>query len=416
MKKVCIFLCTVLILASLFCGSVMAFEKPAGSRTDTVPELESMITLPTMSSNLAQGLTTSPLMSSPMLNPGTKWSDAVNAIPELKLADIGNHLKYGFSMLGCSNLERGLIGGVDGVWTTGNYGKQNTMQFSTSTEKGALGWVNSNELLNVKGEPTPAGKGVEDGYIYQTLFTFNFGKVAHLDGFAYTYHFINKHGYPVAADVYISDDGVNWTCVGYYDRTARIMDGKEDYGRVAADQLGKDETGEVFATEKHVTGFMLPAGTKAQFLRIAATSGIGANPTDQGNYDTYSVVPGTIVSFREVFVFGTLTDEVKTPWLDPAEDPYLQATQTTEKPTEEATTPMTNAPENQTTVKPENTTKQPEAPSQTEGPAATPGGETQEQSGEAKKGCGSVIGSELGMIVLLGGLCGTIPMKRKKRK
>lgn len=205
MKKPFALLLTFCLLASTFSLSALAFERPAGSTAETPVELDTITELPDLSKNIAAKLTAAPHSSPTMLNvESTDWKHAANAIEEKKLADIGNHLKYGFTMLGLTNLERSLSAAVDCVWATGNIGDPLLGQMSTIKEKGALSWVDSDQIYNAKGEPAPEGKGAEDGYIYQTIFTYNFGAVANIESFAYFMSSTVATGYPQAADIYVS--------------------------------------------------------------------------------------------------------------------------------------------------------------------------------------------------------------------
>ncbi len=398
MKRLLALFLTLALLSGLLCMTVSAHERPAGSKDANPVELASSLLLPDMSKNIAKGLTAAPFMSHNMLNAGSNWNDPVNVIPELELADIGNHFKYGFSMLGISNLERSIKAGVDGIWSNGNTGEVNTLQFNTTKEKGAISWVSSGVLYNVKGEPTPEGKGVADGYIYQNIFTFNFGKVANLEGIGYAHPNGTNIGFPQAADIYVSDDGINWTYVGYYDRPAKRMAGG-DYDMIPGDQIEADELGKM-TNKQGYAQFILPTGTKGQFLRVAATSATGkTNPSNKEEYDTYSNAYGEKCAFREFFVFGSLTDEVKTPWMDPADDPYLQATQTTEAPTKEKDT---------VAPKPVET----KAPTAEETKPVTVPGTTEPPAAEEKKGCGASAGLALGLI--LAGAGAVTILARKK--
>jgi len=408
MKRfVAVFLMIVLTV-SVFCTSAVAFERPVGGSTVGVTELEAMTVAPDLTTNIALYMTASPFMSSPMLNPGTTWSDAKNAVSAAKLGDIGNQFKYGFSFIGGSHLNRGASAATDGYWAVGETGAQNTLQFATSRQNGGFEWITSGNYYNEKGEVAPEGKGADDGYRYTVLLTCNFGEVANITGFGYVTVFVSTMAYPIAADLYVSDDGVNWTLVGYYDRTARLMEGRGDYATVPGTALGQDASGNVHPENKHFSGWVLPEGTKGQFFRIAATSPFGQIPTDPGNYDSYTAPFGTANSIRELFVFGTKTGEVKTPWQDPADDPYLQATQTTAPVTLPSAPSVTTAPADQKTDEPKTNT--PEMPSEAPVNTGEPTPGTTENNGE-KKGCGASVGIAA---VVMTAAVGALAIRRRK--
>ena len=405
MKRILTTLLIVSVLLGMLCTSALAHERPLGGTTDTPVELTTITDTPDLTQTISLNLTAAPFMSKSMLNPGTQWNDAANAIGDLELADIANHLKYGFSVIGMSNLERGVGAAVDGVWAKGDYGDTNVTQFATTKQKGAFSWISSGKLYNVNGEAATEGKTAADGYVYQIMFTCNFGKVANLDSFAFAYPNTTGIGYPQAADVYVSDDGVNWTLVGYYDRVAKRMAGG-DYENISGALLGKDAADATMSETHLFTNFDLPENTSAQFLRIAFTSAGGkTNPSNKTEYNTYSNAIGEKNAFREFFVFGTLTDEVKTPWMDPSDDPYLNATK---QPEEDSTSKEDEndgpAPKPVTTA-PKDTT---DAPS-TEAPATT------EEPAENNGGCGSSISTGAAVAWLCTvGVAATVVGKKKK--
>ena len=178
-----------------------------------------------------------------------------------------------------------------------------------------------------------------------------------------------------------------------------------DYENISGALLGKDAADATMSESHLFTNFDLPENTKAQFLRIAFTSAGGkTNPSNTAEYNTYSNAIGEKNAFREFFVFGTLTDEVKTPWMDPADDPYLQATQTEENSSSEeddgpAPKPVTTAPS-------ENT----DAPATTEVPAIT------QAPSEEKDGCGSALSAGAAAALLSSAGVAAILIRKKKKE
>ena len=199
-------------------------------------------------------------------------------------------------------MERVASGAFDDVWAKGNV----TID---GKAKGAFAWLPSGNYYNVYGQSQVTADR-DAGYIYQTLLTLNFGRIADLTAIGYA---INKNNAFEAADVYVSDDGYIWTLVGSYDRPAKRMSAEgADYTYISVADFGEDASG----TSSAAVGlfFDLPAGTKGQFVRIAATSAAGhSNPIDPGKYEDYTNDFNTSSAFRELFVFGSLTADLGVP-------------------------------------------------------------------------------------------------------
>lgn len=348
MKRILsIVLSALLLVGALTTSAFAAMVPPTGSAKDA-PELPVINTLPALDED---GVITN-LISKYLPTSGkctvkgatdVSWTSAkkMSAIDQL---DVANHFKYGFSVAGVSRMQRAAWGAVDNVWNTGSKGGANTAGASVN---GTFAVVLNEYLYNYKGEKvlnpeyTPEeGETVEvptsvpEGYVYQFLMTFNFQCIANLDSFGY--HGGDKY-LPQAADIYVSDDGVNWTLVGYYDRIQARMDGRgSDYNTtLTSDMLGVDATERnqpVKETEglSKVTIYDLPEGTKGQFLRIACTAGAGITDGYNASSAWGSGLMGWDTSaankyhhWREVLVFGEKTEDVGYVY-DEANDPYLK--------------------------------------------------------------------------------------------
>lgn len=318
MKRILAVLLSVLVLASSLAVSALAFEKPLGSAAgSTVPELTLATAFPGISKLISASLTSSEYCSIKS-NTDIDWKSAAN-ISEANQADIANHYKYGFSVAGVSKLQRAVYGAVDSVWTTGNLGSNNS---AGAPKNGAFAFYLNEYLYNYKGEKVlnpeyvPQDENVKvptevpEGYVYQMLMTFNFGCIAELDSFGY---YGGGKSMIQAADIYISNDGDNWTLIGYYDRVQKLIDGSDYKSTLNVSVLGEDVTGKT--GDADLTLFQLPAGTKAQFLRIAANTGVSTKDTyaADSEWGTGLLAWNHATSYhtwREMFVFGTKTDEI----------------------------------------------------------------------------------------------------------
>ena len=251
MKRILIYLtvCAMLISTLALGASALAVPPAGESTTPPVPELAVKTTAPQMDKLLTVGLSTS-VNCSVLGALSVDWKTADDITPENQ-KDIANHLKYGFSVAGISKLQRAVSGAIDGYWTTGNYGGKNS---AGASKYGAFSYYMNEYLYNKDGDAAlnPEAEGAEyetapEGYIYQMLLTFNFGAIAKLDSFGWHILSSTMKNYPQAADIYVSNNGTDWTLVGYYDRVARLMKSSEnDYVTgLSASVLGPDATGAV---------------------------------------------------------------------------------------------------------------------------------------------------------------------------
>ena len=415
MKHLFALLTSIAVLAGALTIASFAVERPVGEKTDSnVPELTVRDTVPSMDNLISRALSTSPYCSVKGIL-DTDWKTAPN-ISEANQRDIANHLKYGFSVAGVGKLQRSVYGAIDGYWNTGNAGTANT---AGASMYGAFAYYMNEYLYNYKGEAVlnPEAEGAEyetapEGFIYQMLLTYNFGCVAEIDCFGWYLGTILK-SMPQAADVYVSNNGTDWTLVGYYDRVQRRIDGTDYTTNLTAAALGPDNTGKAETdTGIKIILFNLPEGTKAQFLRIACTAGNSVNDNYSADsawgsglraWNDYSASGAQ--TWREMFVFGTKTSEVAYIY-DPSTESEENDTVTTEKNTETETIPIKV---NTTTEAPDSNTS--EAPGT--GTNAATGTETTGATEKPKSGCASSVLGTFGVAAMLSGA--VILMKRRKQ-
>ena len=207
------------------------------------------------------------------------------------LNDLSN-IKNGVSAIGVTSNTSGFNSLTDGVWGTG---------YSVGVANDATSYY------NVKGEKATAEQIGTDGFAYRWLFTFNFGSIHEMSHFGYVVNYGNGciRVMPPAADIYVSDDGVNWTLVGYYDNPSQHLIGT-DYNDLLAKYWGKDTTGATATSTLRGTYFVLPEGTSGQYLRLACTTvgGSGASLPNATNYAGCCQTVDKTVGIREILVFG----------------------------------------------------------------------------------------------------------------
>lgn len=271
MKRFTGALLSVCLLAAL-CFPAAAFAPAA----DTA--LTPLTDLPEGSDLISVGLPGSRVYSNPT-------GAALTAEQKADVADIG----YGISLIGVEkNLARPVTAVSDGVWSNFNAGGE-TLE-NTMNEKGACKFLTSPDTYyNVTGET-----GKEDSrYIF--LLTYNFGKVMELD--AIGFYAQNANAILRAADIYISNNGTDWTLVGMYDGNQLRVEGRElvSSGKSPADALaGSVNFSYLWSLEGH----------SARYVRVAAVKGLGVNASE--SYDGFSADPatGSGVDFRELVIYG----------------------------------------------------------------------------------------------------------------
>ncbi len=285
-------------LTLTFAVSAFAWEKPIGSlEGSTVSELTESTDNPDMNKIISWNLTYSNIVTEKSLLAPDYKSDENREFTKVELAEIGNQFKYGISLIGARRLARPVGSLSDQYFATGNAGDAVA---SGKGQYGAFEVIMDGNTYNVKGESVPDADEKPEGYAYKLLFTFNFGKIANIESFA----FVNSYegGVPQAADIYVSDDGTNWTLVGYYDRNQlrQSSNNTKDYQYQDANLLGKDKQGNAYSEKSKgvMLRFDLPKNTQGQFIRIACTA-------PNSGIDVTKANP-----FRELLVWGTLTDRV----------------------------------------------------------------------------------------------------------
>lgn len=252
MKRIFTLAIAILMALTLSLATFAASYDPASDN-----ELTSLTALPENSQMISVGLTSS-----------SSKTDA---------EDIGS-LTYGLSVIGFKKFNSTVAQISDGLWASspGNWE------------------VDGTTFYNVKGET-----GKTDS-IYKTLVTYNFGKKMDFDAFGY---FTNgTNAYLGAVDLYVSDDGVNWTSVGYYNNivkngdtlsfkgydTTSIVDPKDANNAQIDISQGAGKRGCPFWSLDGVTG---------QYLRVAVLVG---NQQSSGQ----PTLDSTACSFREMVVYG----------------------------------------------------------------------------------------------------------------
>ena len=402
MKRILALILSVTMIMGALALSTFAAEKPAGAADANVSELAPLTTAPDMTKLISQGLLSSQNCSvKGLLDPDWKGVD----IKDDKLADIANHFKYGIAVQGAGRLQKYPQSAVDGIWTTGNHGPSVE---SGMAGQGAFTWYKDDQIYNLKGESVgiESEGAYKNGYIYEMLFTFNFGKIANLDSFGYITTALNAMHQ--AADIYVSDNGVDWKLVGYFDRNQKLVDGTEmEY--LAGALVGVDGTGNAFSvdgSDKAVL-FDLPEGTKGQFLRIAATcgnakssnveEGYGSNLRAWNDYGSTNYQ-----TFRELMVFGTLTEDVG----------YEYVEETT---VEDVTTAPNGEEDTTAGLKPPTKGDKTTAEETTETPKSeTTDATTEEPKDDKKGGCGATAGIGFAVIASVSAAAMLVVKRRKE--
>ncbi len=234
--------------------TVMTFTVTAFAHTPASKnELSSMTSLPDKSHMISVGLTSS-----------ESKTDA---------ADIGD-LKHGLSVIGFSKFNSTVAAISDGLWASspGNWEVDGTTYY------------------NAKGET-----GKSDS-IYKSLVTYNFGKKMDFEAFGYFTNGVNA--YLGAADLYVSDDGVNWKLIGYYNNMVKIADDITKGYDAATITDPADANGATLDAAKRGCPFWSLSGASGQYLRVAVVNG---NQIKEGKADP----DNKGCSFREMVVYGT---------------------------------------------------------------------------------------------------------------
>ena len=398
MKKIISLLLCLVVLVGAFCLAISGageLPKPVGTT-----ELKMCTELPTDDPAIVD--LTRGLKAPAPYSPYTYQAETLTAYDQWEL---GRYITYGISITGIHALKRPLSTAIDDVWTVGNARYEESKPLTNGQHAyGALEFMVGDERYNLKGETGKADS------IYQCYMTFNFGQIAAIDSFGFIC--TDSYGGQFSTfDVFVSNDGENWTNVGYADQIARKVAGDEDYSRIDAKLLGEDITGKIFTKSEDVeetkrngaTGRLYLYdlnGVEGQFLRVAATvsqrKGGNDPQLDALDYNTYCKEYKEFASttWREMVVYGTKLDKENT--VTATEAPAPQTSASSQIGNLNGMIPAKNTTAADTTAAPETT-------------AAT----TVE---EETKGCGSTVGvSMIAMAITAVGATTVVVGKKKRR-
>lgn len=283
------------MLGSAFCittGASNDIPRPVGTK-----ELTTLDSLPTNDWSVSH-LTSS-------LNTSTAYSASYEAesLSEYDKWDIGRYLTYGLSMTGIHALKRPLRSAIDDVWSSGNSELFYDSESLANGAKpyGAIEFMVGNERYNVKGET-----GKSDS-IYECFMTFNFGRIASIHSFGFVG---GGYGNQFAAyDVYVSNDGENWTCVGYVDQLRRKVHEDANYSYINASALGEDL---LYSTYSNGQIYLFDLNrVEGQFLRLCVTVANRRTADDPYDYNSHArkYEEFTSVSWREMLVYGSFLNK-----------------------------------------------------------------------------------------------------------
>ena len=374
MKKFLI-ICLSIVLIMTFVPLNALAHTPVATTTlqqlDSIPDISHLISLDLPSSQVYS------------------YPGASDELSDADLADLAD-IRYGISLIGVKkSLQRPVGAASDGVWS--NYNKGGTVLQNGMWSNGTITWMTPEDTYyNVKGEI-----GATDS-IYVSLLTYNFGKVMNLEAFGYFTN--NFNAFPRAADLYASNDGVEWTIIGKYDGNQIRVDGSEFTSAAATspeDSLGgTTSTNPLWSLE----------GTSAQYLRIAIVKGCGtqASGNPDNLYDKWSSKTSSVsIATREIVVFGTDPDPENPPVFEPVTPSEGNESESDENGGSQETPNAGNPSQDsdkQTTAKPQTTN----APETTAAPDENTTADT--DATDDKKGCASSLGysTAIAMITVMG--------------
>ena len=201
---------------------------------------------------------------------GTKTANGLTEEEKKDLADI----RYGLSVIGMSHLDL-----PEYTATTESGGQMQT----TSLINLLNGHYGSSFTANIYfDDKTYNVNGEEDATSpYTALFTLNFGSVKTFEAIGYSSG--NLKGFPQAQDVYVSDDGVNWTLVpsACYDTDVAPVASISDKSGTRDPWYNNEPKQEVLFSMENVSG---------KYIRIAVKRG--------ADVDYHGI------NTREILVFG----------------------------------------------------------------------------------------------------------------
>lgn len=193
----------------------------------------------------------------------TGLSDAQKA----DIADIG----YGVSVIGIEKMDsssKGYTTAIENL-VNGHWGSSMMANFTFD-----------DKTYNINGE-------VDENSDYSCLITLNFGSKHRFDALGFSSG--NLKGFPAVAEVYVSDDGVNWTkvptaCWDHINGTKLV-----NCGNTPADPWNGNTAG--------ATCLFDMAGVSGQYVRIGVIIG---RSDEAANYNT--------INTREILVYGEKID------------------------------------------------------------------------------------------------------------
>lgn len=199
--------------------------------------------LPEDSVLLSKGLTASEEFSATV-------DEALAELTADQKADIADMSKYGMTLIGAKTLERSIKYACDGVWS-GN---------------------NRLSAVFYDDEATPIkydilGKEAADGK-YECLITYNFGEKVTVDAIGYMSGDLN--GFAQNQEVWVSNDGMNWTKVSIagFNRA-----GGDEIASVSNKPIDNKEDGGLGKASGQCVMFDM-GGIKAQYVRVAIIDGM----------------------------------------------------------------------------------------------------------------------------------------------
>lgn len=202
---------------------------------------------------------------------GSSFTDAQLA----DLADIG----YGVSLFGAASIPTSTKVGETftalQALVNGHWGSSYMANFKFGSKK-----------YDVSGKEDASGK-------YVGLITLNFGSKKTFD--AIGYYSGNLQGFPQAADVYVSDDGVNWTLVPSASYNAAAM-AKDNKTLLNAGQSTPD-LWPGYNNVANASCFFSMNGTSGKYIRIGVILG-------KGDPATISATAVQEINTRELVVYG----------------------------------------------------------------------------------------------------------------
>jgi len=232
---------------------------------------------------LSEGLTSSPLYTKDY------WGNKTSFTEDEK-KDLADMSKYSLTIHGVRALERPADAAVDNVFSVGSTGSG--LENGSKRNGGFAGYADG-QTYNLNGET-----GKSDS-IYRMIMTLNLGQQCDMD---YLTFLAFDDSIPQAADIYVSDDGANWTAVGYYDIIKHKMDG------LAINYLGGgDFTDSLGSTGGSVNANIIDLGNgvEGQYIRLCFTSLRRAGSfSATGAYENNVDNEGQII-FREIIVLGS---------------------------------------------------------------------------------------------------------------